>query len=369
MTGAIGRLRGGWRPRDPHLVRRLTYGVAGVATVLSMLAALDSALDMGESDSRFVVLVVPVAVLASLPWREWRSAVLAVGAGVLAVWVPDAELLWPALAALVFVSVAEDLREMPWLGWAAGIAGSTVSMLLFEFQSDLVPFLATFFGGGLGLLLRSWMRIAGEAQELRGQAAWLEQRTAVARELHDVVGHHVTAMVVQAEAGRVGDADAALAAIADLGRTALGELDSLVVHLRDPGAPLTVSAPPRLLDIDELLAEPLRRAGLAVDVQLGDDLELTEPDVLTVYRIAQEALTNVARHAKASRAWVEVSRDGDTVRLRVSDDGSGPPAERRRGSGLLGIEERLAGRGGGMELATRPGGGSMLDVRLPVDRS
>ena len=127
-----------------------------------------------------------------------------------------------------------------------------------------------------------------------------------------------------------------------------------------------MSAPPRLLDIDELLGEPLRGSGVAVDVRLDEQLGLDERDVLTVYRIAQEALTNVARHARARRAWVELCRDGDRVRLRVSDDGVGPRAERTRGSGLLGIEERVTARGGSWELVERPGGGALLEVRLPI---
>jgi signal transduction histidine kinase len=207
--------------------------------------------------------------------------------------------------------------------------------------------------------------LVGEAEELRGQAAWLEQRTSVARELHDVVGHHVTAMVVQAEAGQVADPQVALRTIGELGRTALAELDSLVVHLRDPGARLAVTAPPRLLDIDELLAAPLRQAGVEVDVHIDETLGLDEVTVLTVYRIAQEALTNVARHAAARHTWVELAGSDGDVRLRVSDDGIGPPTERSRGSGLLGIEERVAAAGGTWDLASRPGGGSILDVRLP----
>ena len=249
------------------------------------------------------------------------------------------------MAVLVFGSLAED-RQDPSLDGLGGRRGGVASFSIFLYDSgNFAPFLATALGGAAGLLLRSRVRtseLVGEAEELRGQAAWLEQRTVVARELHDVVGHHVTAMVVQAEAGQVADPQEALRTIGELGRTALAELDSLVVHLRDPGAPLTVSAPPRLLDIDELLAEPLRRSGVAVDVRLGDDLGLDELDVLTVYRIAQEALTNVARHARARHVWVELTRNGDHVRLRVSDDGAGPPAERTRGSGLVGIEERVS---------------------------
>jgi signal transduction histidine kinase len=358
-------------PQDPHLVRRLTYGLAAVLAVVGMVGSSYEARQ--EWPYVVVVMAIPVSALLSLPWRERRSAVLAVGAAIVASAASDIPELWPTVASLVFVSISEDQRASPWLGWTGGVVGSTASLVLSYFHgtdtANVAPFLATGVGGAAGLLLRSWVRgreLVGEAEELRGQAAWLEQRTSVARELHDVVGHHVTAMVVQAEAGQLGDPRDALKAIGELGRTALSELDSLVVHLRDPGAPLTVSAPPRLLDIDELLAEPLRRTGMAVDVRLGDGLALAGADVLTVYRITQEALTNVVRHAGASHAWVEVSRDGAAVRLRVSDDGAGPPAERTRGSGLLGIEERVAARGGRMELIGRPGGGTMLDVTFPL---
>ena len=168
---------------------------------------------------------------------------------------------------------------------------------------------------------------------LRGRAAWLEQRTSLARELHDVVGHHVTAMVVQAEAGQMADPEGALRNIGELGRKALGELDSLVVHLRDPESPLAVTAPPRLMDIDELLAAPLRVQGVEVEVRVEPELGLDEVEVLTVYRIAQEALTNVTRHAQAKRTWVELGRTADRIRLRVSDDGVGPTAYARPGHG------------------------------------
>ena len=88
--------------------------------------------------------------------------------------------------------------------------------------------------------------------------------------------------------------------------------------------------------------------------------------MLTVYRITQEGLTNVTRHAGARHAWVELTRRDAVVHLRVSDDGVGPPLERDRGSGLVGVEERVAARGGRLELARRPGGGTILDVTLPV---
>ena len=127
-----------------------------------------------------------------------------------------------------------------------------------------------------------------------------------------------------------------------------------------------MSAPPRLLDIDELLAEPLRRQGVAVSVRLDAEPGLDEVGVLTVYRIAQEALTNVARHARATAAWVELDRVGDSVRLRVSDDGVGPahvPGAARGCSASRNGSPRAAGPGRSSE---RPGGGTMIDVHLPV---
>ena len=142
------------------------------------------------------------------------------------------------------------------------------------------------------------------------------------------------------------DAPTALRTIAELGRTALGELDGLVVHLRDPAAPLSVSAPPRLLDIDELLAEPLRRQGVTVAVRAEPDLGLDDADVLTVYRIAQEALTNVARHARARRVWVELGRDAAACcGCASATTGSAPRGSPVAARACSGIDERVTARG------------------------
>jgi signal transduction histidine kinase len=103
-----------------------------------------------------------------------------------------------------------------------------------------------------------------------------------------------------------------------------------------------------------------------VRVQLDPEPGLDETGTLAVYRIAQEALTNVARHAQATAAWVELVRIGDCARLRVGDDGVGPPPAPARGSGLLGIDERVRARGGSWRLSRRPGGGTLLEASLPV---
>ncbi|MGH3335053.1 MAG: sensor histidine kinase, partial [Nocardioides sp.] len=355
---------------DPDLLRRVAYAAGGGAAVISLV----STLTLGTGGyAALAAYAIPVSVLASLPSQPWRSTVLAAGAAFVAAFTNgDTVPLWLGVAALVFGSVAEDLRPVPWVGWAGGLLGSLVSLALSvatEGSPAFAALLGVVFGGSLGLLLRARLRtleLSGEAKTLRGRAAWLEQRTSLARELHDVVGHHVTAMVVQAEAGQMAEPGVALKNIGELGRKALGDLDALVVHLRDPDSPMSVSAPPRLLDIDELLAAPLRLQGVEVDIRIEAELGLGGAELLTVYRIAQEALTNVTRHAQATHTWVELSRADDRMRLRVSDDGVGPPDASRRGSGLLGIEERVAAHHGTWDLSQRPGGGTILDVSFPV---
>jgi signal transduction histidine kinase len=349
-------------------MRRVLFWAAVIAAFCSFLISI---VFEPETASRAIAVGTPVVVVLSVRFRSWRYAILGITAGVVAIYVPDAVFLWPAVTGMVYISVSDDPAELPWLAWVSGLVGSVISLFTYNSAGSPAPFLAVALGGALGILVRSFDRtdrLAGETRRLRGRAAWLEQRTSLARELHDVVGHHVTAMVVQAEAGLVDDPERALREIGDLGRSALGELDALVVHLRDPRTPLVVSAPPQLSDVEELLAAPLRHQGLAVSVSLDPEVELDERTTMTAYRIIQEALTNVTRHAQASAAWVEIADAGSNVRLRVSDDGVGPPAVAARGSGLLGIEERVTALDGLWSLSQRPGGGTIVDVYLPAGR-
>jgi signal transduction histidine kinase len=356
--------------RDPVRVRRLAYAAVG-----AIVAVVVTTVEGGTTvPAGWAWLVLPAGLGGvALPPRH-RAAVFAACAGFLAALsTAESVQLGLAAAAFVFVSTCEDPARRPWLGWVGGLAGAAgacAAALLAGRGLYEQPVVFVAAGGLLAVLLRSWSRgraLARQAGELRGRAAWLEQRTLLARELHDVVGHHVTAMVVQAEAGQFGaDPAAALRAIADSGRTALRELDTLVVHLRDPDAAIAVSAPPRLSDIDELLAQPLRRQGVTVQVRLDPEPGLDGVGVLAAYRIAQEAITNIARHAGATAAWVELVRIGDRVRLRVADDGIGPPRAPGRGSGLLGIDERVRACGGTWELSGRPGGGTVVQADLPV---
>lgn len=347
--------------------RQLTYGLAAIAAGFAALVSVFEPTS-GEGWAAYIALLAVAAPL--VPARQ-RTTAFGLGAAFAATWSGGAPWLAFTVGAAVLVAVAEDRQDVAWRGWAYGFAGAILSLVISPNGEVLSAFIGVLIGGLGGLLLRS--RVQGRALEreaglLRGQTRWLEQRTAIARELHDVVGHQVTAMVVQAEAGLVGDPRAALEAIGGLGRTALTELDALVVHLRDPQSPLAVSAPPRLRDIDELLADPLRRSGVVVQVDVDPQLVLSEGTLLAVYRIAQEAMTNITRHAAATHAWVAAAPSGSYVHLRVADDGVGPPRRSPpRGSGLVGIDERVATAAGHWSISERPGGGTMVDVYLPTD--
>ena len=347
--------------------RQLMYGLAAVAAGFAMLVSVFET----TSSEGWAAFIALLAVAAPLVPPRQRTTAFGLGAAFAATWTGGAPWLAFTVGAAVLVAVAEDRQDVAWRGWAYGFAGAVLSLVITPNGEVLSAFIGVLVGGLGGLLLRS--RVQGRALEreaglLRGQTRWLEQRTAVARELHDVVGHQVTAMVVQAEAGLVGDPRSALEAIGGLGRTALTELDALVVHLRDPHAPLAVTAPPRLSDVDELLAAPLRHSGVAVEVDVDPQLVLSEGTLLTVYRITQEAMTNITRHACATHAWVDVASAGRFVHLRVADDGVGLPRRSPpRGSGLVGIDERVSTGAGHWSISERPGGGTMVDVFLPTD--
>ncbi len=373
MPGGGGRVVR--RLVDTARVRLLTrwFVVAVVAWAVVTAAVFQQG---PGSDPLVAALVVSGALLVgALVPRGGRHLVVALAAGAVAVLVPGDLLLWPAVTVLVLLAVAEDPARTPWTAWATGLVGSVLSWVVVGGRPSAVPFLAVVLGGLLGLLQRGLVRsVSREGRALPGaesgggdaeQARWLEQRTSLARELHDVVGHHVTAMVVQAEAGLIGEPERALREISRLGRTALGELDALVTHLRDPGAE-RLTARPQLGDIDELLAAPLRHQGVRVEVDVAPDLGLEDAVVLVLYRIVQEALTNVTRHAAADRVWVDLAPAGRHVRLQVSDDGVGPPAAPERGSGLMGIEERVHALDGVWTLSRRPGGGTVVEVFVPT---
>ncbi|MFB7391786.1 MULTISPECIES: sensor histidine kinase [unclassified Streptomyces] len=199
-----------------------------------------------------------------------------------------------------------------------------------------------------------------------------EERVALARELHDMVAHHVSAIAVQAQAGRATAGqrpEAALEALAviegEASRT-LAEMRAMVRVLRD-GAPAEYAPQPGVADLGSLA----RRAPVpVVDVVVPDDLAGLPPQVdAAVYRLAQEALTNALRHARnASRVEIQVVEGAGRLRLRVTDDGQIDPGRSvNHGFGLVGMTERVQLLGGTLRAGPAPEGGWTVDAELPTE--
>jgi signal transduction histidine kinase len=221
----------------------------------------------------------------------------------------------------------------------------------------------------------------GEAARNRRKAIEEEARRAagdeqarIARELHDVIAHSVSVIVVQASAAddvfdtRPDQARAALRSIEQAGRDALRELRTLLSGGAS-GDPDPTQPQPGLARLDEL-AQPLRVGGLDVVVRReGEAPEVPAGVDLSAYRIVQEALTNTLRHARATRAEVTVRYGDGAVELEVRDDGRGSAGAEANGTGrgLVGMRERAALLGGTLEAGPLPGGGYRVHARLPLE--
>ncbi|MDX6310495.1 MAG: hypothetical protein QOI06_3541 [Nocardioidaceae bacterium] len=231
--------------------------------------------------------------------------------------------------------------------------------------------------GGFGILVaaaaggaafryraESWRRALDQVRS--------QERVGLARELHDMVAHHVSAIAVQAQAGRAMAGqrpEAALEALAviegEASRT-LAEMRAMVRVLRD-GAPAEYAPQPGVADLVSLAR---RDPAPVVDVELPDDLDELPLQVdAAVYRVAQEALTNALRHARnASRVEIRVVEGAGRLRLRVTDDGQIDPARSTsHGFGLLGMTERVQLLGGTLRAGPAPEGGWTVDAELPTE--
>lgn len=204
------------------------------------------------------------------------------------------------------------------------------------------------------------------------QRAIRAERARIARELHDVVGHSVSVMTVQASAVRRllrPDQERereALLVVEQTGREALAEMRRMVGVLRRPEEAPALAPQPSLEHLDKLV-EQVREAGLRVQVHVeGTPAKLPPGIDLTAYRLIQEGLTNALKHAQASRADVLVRYGNGEVELVVSDDGRGDGDAEASGHGLVGMRERVSVYGGELEAGSKPDGGYALRARLPV---
>ncbi|MDI9627832.1 MAG: sensor histidine kinase [Acidobacteriota bacterium] len=249
-------------------------------------------------------------------------------------------------------------------------------MTLGELATNLALFAGSFALGRSVRINRAAAQLAAEhsalaeqVQREQARATITEERLRIARELHDVVGHSLGVIALQAGVGaRVVDTDpveakAALDAIAERSRTSLREVRQILGVLRDPGT--AASQSPGLASVPNLVAD-LAKVGLQVELeQQGEPWPLSPARDLTAYRLLQESLTNVVRHAGTDRASLRISYAPAVVELRVLDRGRGPAQGSTPGSGLRGMAERVAALGGVVNAGAAEGGGFEVVARLP----
>jgi len=218
--------------------------------------------------------------------------------------------------------------------------------------------------------------LAEQEREADALRAVVEERTRIARELHDIVGHSVSVMTVQTSGVRrllrpeQEQEREALLAVERTGREALAEMRRVVGALRDADESPALSPRPSLSRIDKLVAQA-RDTGLPVDLEIeGEPIPLPAGVDLTAYRLVQEGLTNTIKHAAARHAEVRVRYDPGHVEIEVCDDGRGvhsaDSTSSDGGHGLVGMRERVSIYGGELEAGPRSGGGFQLRARIPV---
>jgi signal transduction histidine kinase len=237
----------------------------------------------------------------------------------------------------------------------------------------------------LGSTMRSRQRreeeLVAQAAELQrsreenARRAVFEERVRIARELHDVVAHHVSVMGIQAAAARrVLDqrpdaAEEALVAIEAASRQAVLEMDRLLGYLRREGEVDDLAPQPGIGDLEELVAD-VRRAGLSIELRVeGEPSNLPRTVEVSAYRIVQEALTNTLKHSGSARVSVQLRYGDDALEVEVDDDGlvRSSPAAQSGGHGLIGMRERVGLHGGHLRVGPRPHGGFGVHARLPFD--
>jgi signal transduction histidine kinase len=257
------------------------------------------------------------------------------------------------------------------------IPGETASDLVFIPLRFVVAWVA-------GYALRERAEQAEAAEERAAQAerdreaaariAVAEERSRIARELHDIVAHAVSVMVLQVGAVRHKLPDAlaadrdALRSVERAGRTALAEMRRLLAAMRREGDEAELLPQPGLDGLDSLLDE-ISRAGLPVQLHVdGKPFPLPRGVDLSAYRIVQEGLTNALKHAHASDADVTVCYRPDELEIEVRDNGLGSATSDGLGHGLIGVRERVKIYGGKMSAGTATNGGFVLSTRLPLDQ-
>ncbi|WP_205571169.1 sensor histidine kinase [Streptomyces sporangiiformans] len=391
VSGVPGRFRGPFA-RWPRGADAVLAAAMFLATVFLEEAPGD-ALRVRPITEVPVPVLLLYAVAAGALYRRRREP-LAVLAVALAAWGPTLGSIYSTGGGFVIVALysagryAADTRRSR-LAAAAGFAAAITALVTDGLLHSspwgdvgfgaVVMFVAWYIGRRLRLRAERRAR-RGEEQAAEARRIVAEERTHIARELHDVVAHRVSMMTVQAGAARMvaaqdpQEALDAMAAVEEAGRQALDELRHLLGVLRPDADRDRLGPQPRLADLHQLV-EQVREAGL--DVSVTGDVQAALPArvELSAYRIVQEALTNVLKHSgPRTRAEVRLSFESGGLTIEVLDDGRGAAVQSVSagahggvpGHGIVGMRERALLLGGSLDAGPRPGGGFRLAAHLPT---
>jgi len=374
------------------------YSLDVLLVLLAVAAVLELTLDRDDPNAPETTLwfCVPAAVVAVLvlllrsrfpfgaPVGFWLlAAALSFVDGRLVTF-PTGLYIAGILAAFLLGNVADAVLARVGLAVVLGSMAIIVSNRPGHSAAELV-FIPLLFGiawlAGFALHTRAEQADAAEARaaqaererESAARIAVAEERARIARELHDIVAHAVSVMVLQVGAvrhklpGELGDEADALRGVEQAGRTALAEMRRLLAAMREDGEDLELVPQPGLDSVGSLVAD-VERAGLPVTLHVeGEATPLPRAIDLSAYRIVQEALTNVLKHARAARADVTLRYAPDALQIQVRDDGTGGgDGSNGPGFGLVGVRERVKIYGGTLTAGTAPEGGFVVDATLPL---
>jgi signal transduction histidine kinase len=333
---------------------------------LAVLAAMTPALvayrlaDIPESTwsiNAWWVALYSAGAYGRAGWRDWTRV-----AGIIAI-----------TGLILYELVGTDATEM---------AGNRLALGLVTLLSNAVIFAAVWWlGDSVRVRREQQAELEQRARELErervenARRAVLEERVRIAREMHDVVAHHVSVMGIQAGAARrvlhrqPDRAEQALSLIESASRQAVNEMYGLLGLLREATDPTAPVPQPGLRDLNRLIAE-MRDAGLAVEIRIQGTAAPLPPALdLSAYRIIQEALTNTLKHAGGATARVTVRYGNDGIEIEVVDDGHGPGtvSNGTGGNGLIGMRERVGLLGGSLDAGYHPGVGFSVRASLPLN--
>jgi signal transduction histidine kinase len=354
-----------------------------IAIAFTALVAASVGAAAIRDDQPVAVLLIPGALAAILLRRRYPAAALLIAVVVDSAAPGNRALVVPVMVVLYTIAV-----RTPWRPAAAAAAGAAAVVILAGAAwggsgvSDHGGFVGYAIGStasfatavAVGLYVGARRRVLDglreraerldRERELLADRAVAQERVRIAQELHDIVAHNVSLMVVEAQALGVTLHDDKVTestnAIAELGRQAMTEMHTTLRLLRSDGDTPELSPQPGLAQLERLL-EQLRRAGLEVELTIeGQPRRLAQGVDLSAYRIIQEALTNVVKHADGARTEVTLAYEPERLELTIVDraDGAGPmpPREPSDGHGVIGMRERAALFGGSLRTEALPGG-------------